>query len=169
MNSLINSLANNLIKRLIVNFVTRLADCRLRPALLAVTLLLGLSTTAIRADEPSGPALYQTFCAACHGVGGEGDPTWPKPNALGDIPPPPHNAKGHTWRHSDDDLVMMTLNGHRDPYNGSEFLTMPAFKGILTEAQVVGILDHLKTLWTDQQLAAQAALNNSEHIPGGEL
>ena len=52
MNSLINSLANNLIKRLIVNFVTRLADCRLRPALLAVTLLLGLSTAAIRACNP---------------------------------------------------------------------------------------------------------------------
>ena len=152
-----------------MNVITRRSNGRLRPALLAVTLLLGLSTTAVMADKPSGPALYQTFCAACHGEAGEGDPTWPKPNALGDIPAPPHNAKGHTWRYSDADLVMMTLNGHRDPYNSSEFLTMPAFKGILTEAQVVAIFDYLKTLWTDQQLAAQAALNNSEHIPGGEL
>jgi mono/diheme cytochrome c family protein len=162
MNSLANSVTNSLPMRLIMNFITPLAHCRFRPALLAVTLLLGLSTTAVKADEPSGPALYQTFCAACHGGAGEGDPTWPKPNALGDIPAPPHNTKGHTWRHSDADLVMMTLNGHRDPYNSSEFLTMPAFKGILTEAQVVAIFDYLKTLWTDQQLAAQAALNNSE-------
>ena len=132
-------------------------------------MLLGLSTSALVAEEPSGPALYQTYCAACHGAAGEGDPTWPKPNALGDIPAPPHNPKGHTWRHSDADLIMMTLNGHRDPYNSTDFLTMPAFKGILTEDQVVAIIEYLKTLWTDKQLAAQAALNSSVHIPGGEL
>jgi mono/diheme cytochrome c family protein len=135
---------------------------RARPVLLAAAMLFGVLHSAVMADESAGPALYQTFCAVCHGSAGEGDPLWPKPNDLGDMPAPPHNTSGHTWRHSDADLLNMTLNGHRDPYNSTDYQTMPAFRGILTETQIEAIFEHLKTLWTDKQLAAQAGLNRAE-------
>ncbi|WP_196160435.1 cytochrome c [Reinekea sp. G2M2-21] len=114
------------------------------------------SNVVASAEETAGADLYQTYCAACHGVNGEGDTRWPGLNETGDMTAPPHNDKGHTWRHSTEELIGMTLNGHRDPYNQSDALTMPAFNGILSREQVADILNHVKQWWTPKQLDAQS-------------
>ena len=107
----------------------------------------------------SGVELYKTYCAACHGLAGEGDLRWPDLNEAGDMTAPPHGENGHTWRHSDKDLLTITLNGHRDPYNTTDTLTMPAYNGVLTSEQVYKVIDHIKSWWTLDQIEFQKKLN----------
>src|SRR5712675_455931 len=75
----------------------------------------------------SGRAVYEQYCSSCHGAKAQGAPNWQERDANGELPAPPHNAEGHTWRHSDVDLYEMVNKGWRDPFNKSERLTMPAF------------------------------------------
>ncbi len=77
----------------------------------------------------SGRAIYEQHCASCHGANAEGAPNWQERDARGELPAPPHNAEGHTWRHSDAALYEMVSRGWRDPFNKSKRLTMPAFGG----------------------------------------
>lgn len=107
-----------------------------------------------------GRQVYEQHCASCHGILGEGAETWKKQNAMGELPPPPHNDQGHTWRHSDSMLIQMILKGWRDPFNKTDHLTMPAFKGRLTNDEVQAVIDYLKTLWTEEQRAYQAKETN---------
>ncbi len=103
-----------------------------------------------RADR--GQRLYQSNCASCHG-GSQGG------NAS-DYPPR-HNAVGHTWQHADCDLVQIVRNGPGPSLNTGRFvapgLQMPAFRDRLTVEEIADILAHIKTFWTDEQRAAQAA------------
>src|SRR5581483_12367208 len=46
-----------------------------------------------------GRQVYVQNCARCHGQNAEGAPNWQQPDALGNLPPPPHDDSGHTWRH----------------------------------------------------------------------
>jgi mono/diheme cytochrome c family protein len=118
-----------------------------------------LSLGSVAMAENNGEVLYNQYCSACHGVNGQGDDRWPGLNESGDMTAPPHNEKGHTWRHSSDDLVKMTLVGHRDPYNATEILTMPAYDGILEEQQVLEILEYIKYWWTPDQIENQRKLD----------
>src|SRR5689334_2903735 len=74
--------------------------------------LLDLSKTTpvgvspVNQNDPldRGKWAYNTFCAHCHGYSGEGegpnvDTTLP--DALGYMPVPRHDSKGHTWMHAD--------------------------------------------------------------------
>ena len=101
------------------------------------------TATAHGSDSPgnqssadAGRRIYAAECAACHGPRGEGQPDWVRPNAAGEMPAPPHDQEGHTWKHSDAMLYHVVKHGWRDPYNKTERLTMPAFG---------------KTLWTPEQ------------------
>src|SRR3546814_5702164 len=49
----------------------------------------------------AGRKVYQEYCASCHGPRGEGQANWEAPNDQGELPAPPHNAEGHTWKHAD--------------------------------------------------------------------
>ncbi len=98
-----------------------------------------------------GEIIYQQYCAGCHGVQGEGQPNWERQNALGELPAPPHNMEGHTWKHSDAMLYRIISEGWRDPWNKTERLTMPAFGNILTPLQIKLVTNYLKTLWTPEQ------------------
>ena len=64
-----------------------------------------------------GRTVYEQHCASCHGANAEGAPNWQERDAHGELPAPPHNAEGHTWRHSDADLYQMVNKGWRDPFN----------------------------------------------------
>ncbi|WP_455153185.1 c-type cytochrome [Cupriavidus basilensis] len=46
----------------------------------------------------AGCRVYAAQCAACHGLRGEGQPAWDRPNAAGELPAPPHDREGHTWK-----------------------------------------------------------------------
>tara|TARA_R110002167_G_scaffold366367_3_gene595488 strand:+ start:11223 stop:11651 length:429 start_codon:yes stop_codon:yes gene_type:complete len=99
----------------------------------------------------SGYSVYQQHCTACHGATAEGAANWKKPNDQGELPPPPHDPKGHTWRHSDAMLRRMIIQGWRDPFNKTQRLTMPALETVLSPKEIDSVIAYLKTLWTPKQ------------------
>jgi mono/diheme cytochrome c family protein len=94
-----------------------------------------------------GQTIYQTHCAACHGVNLEGQPDWQTPNEDGSFRAPPHDATGHTWHHSDAVLLeAIRLGGARVPANlGAS--AMPAFAGVITEIEMTAVLTYIKSTW----------------------
>lgn len=109
-----------------------------------------------------GQAIYTQYCAACHGVDGQGQfPNAPlEPDATGRIGAPPHNETGHSWHHSDVLLIRyVTEGGFSDP---TRFYTMPPFGDILTDEQILFVIAYIKTMWTDEQRASQRQLTEDE-------
>lgn len=135
--------------------------------------LIGLVASATFNDamaSPSGPALakagrvvYQRSCASCHGARGEGAPAWQRPDRQGELPAPPHDSEGHTWKHSDGMLYRIVQQGWRDPFNKTQRLTMPAFQGQLSRRETIAVISYLKTLWTPEQRRFQK--RESAHQP----
>lgn len=113
----------------------------------------------------SGSAVYKQHCASCHGANAEGAPNWQERDAHGELPAPPHNAEGHTWRHSDAELYKMVIKGWRDPFNRTKQLTMPAFGDVLSQDQVRTVITYLKTLWTSKQRQFQAEESRGHPFP----
>jgi mono/diheme cytochrome c family protein len=118
----------------------------------------------ITTDDPAvlaqGAALYAVHCAACHGPDLEGEPDWRVRRADGTLPAPPHDASGHTWHHSDADLVAMTRHGI-EPFAPAGYRsTMPAFDGILDDAEIRAILAHIKSQWPEEIRRLQDRLND---------
>src|SRR6266851_9094538 len=113
----------------------------------------------------SGRAVYEQHCASCHGATAEGAPNWQVRDANGELPAPPHNAKGHTWRHSDADLYEMVSKGWRDPFNKSMRLTMPAFGEALAPEQIRAVITYLKTFWTPEQTQFQLEESQGHSFP----
>lgn len=98
----------------------------------------------------AGDDLYARYCSSCHGSDLEGAPNWQVMNSDGSFPPPPQDSTGHTWHHGDDLLVEIILEG-------SEFSQsrMPAFGDVLSEMEVLSILEFFKSTWGPQERAVQ--------------
>lgn len=112
----------------------------------------------------AGKPLYEQHCAACHGARMEGQPNWRIRMANGRLPAPPHDDSGHTWHHSDQVLLNITLNGlvpgvTAPPGYQSD---MPAYKQILSEQQARAVLAYIKTFWSEQSLKAQMDITRRE-------
>lgn len=99
----------------------------------------------------AGKHVYEKQCASCHGARGEGAPGWREPDARGEMPAPPHDAHGHTWKHADGMLYRLVRDGWRDPFNKTKRLTMPAFAGTLSPGEIRDVIEYLKTLWTPDE------------------
>lgn len=112
-----------------------------------------------------GRAVYAGHCAACHGPAGEGAADWRTPNELGELPAPPHDSTGHTWKHADAMLYHIVRQGWRDPFNRTDRLTMPAYEEILSPEETRAVIIYLKTLWTPQQRAFQREESHDEPFP----
>lgn len=111
------------------------------------------------ADEATlvlGEQVYNTNCASCHGINGEGQfPDAPmQPDETGRIGAPPHNGNGHTWHHDDDLLYEMVENGGMG--NPEMFYPMPAFGDQLSEAEIFAAIAYIKTMWSEEQRMMQA-------------
>lgn len=117
-------------------------------------------------DVAQGRQIYEQYCAACHGWQGEGGANWKKPDEKGEMPPPPHDDTGHTWRHSDAMLIRMIAEGWRHPFNKTDRLTMPAFKNTLTDQEIQLVIEYLKTLWAEEQRRYQR--NESQDVSQAE-
>ena len=98
----------------------------------------------------AGEKLYAQHCAACHMPDRSGDPNWKTPNDDGLFPPPPHDVTGHTWHHSDDLLLEIVTKGLDGVPSG-----MPRFKGVLTDDDILSILEFFKSGWRDEERAFQ--------------
>ncbi len=134
---------------------------------------LALAVTAQGAEGTPGQAprietgrrVYETPCASCHGAQGEGAPNWQQPDVLGELPAPPHDTEGHTWKHADGMLYRIVRDGWRDPFNKTERLTMPAFGQILSPAEIRAVIDYLKTLWSPEQRRFQIEESRKAPFP----
>lgn len=137
-------------------------------AFCAVLLLLSVQARASDASQQEiklGARVYQQNCAACHGAKGEGQPGWEKRNALGELPAPPHDPEGHTWKHADGMLYRIILEGWRDPFNKTDRVTMPAYKEVLSPQEIRAVVNYLKTMWTPEQRKIQREESRQNPFP----
>lgn len=142
----------------------------MRSASIAVALLATAAAAQAQGSVPqarvdAGRRIYEAYCASCHGAKGEGQPGWQRPNAAGELPAPPHDRSGHTWKHSDAMLYRIVAEGWRDPFNKTQRLTMPGFGQTLQPAEIQAVVDYLKTLWTPRQRAFQREESRKQPYP----
>ncbi|MFP4327583.1 MAG: c-type cytochrome [Paracoccaceae bacterium] len=112
------------------------------------------------ADPARGAVLYADHCAACHGAELEGQPDWRRPGPDGLLPAPPHDASGHTWHHGDRLLFDYTRLGGQAALEARGVTGfdsgMPAFGGVLSDAEIRDILAFIKSTWPEELRAIQA-------------
>jgi mono/diheme cytochrome c family protein len=109
------------------------------------------------ADVAAGKVIYTNNCASCHGVNLEGQANWKQQNEDGSFRAPPHTVDGHTWHHSDANLIAaITEGGARfEGLNVGGTSNMPAYGSILTDEEVVAVLAYIKSTWPDEIRAVQ--------------
>ena len=122
------------------------------------------SKVSLRPDDPrileSGATIYRLHCAACHGARLEGQPDWRRTDATGRFPAPPHDASGHTWHHPDDLLFRITKYGVAKASNLKNYdSAMPAFEGVLTDAEIIAVLSWIKAQWPPEIRKHQEEVN----------
>lgn len=104
-----------------------------------------------------GKTVYAQYCAACHGARLEGQPDWRHRLPNGRLPAPPHDVSGHTWHHPDAQLIDIVRHGlvpgrtAPDEYQSD----MPAYAGVIDDADIVAVLAYIKSHWPEQARAAQ--------------
>ncbi len=111
-----------------------------RYAVQAITLcVVALAVTALPAAMPvateRGKAIYQSRCLDCHGIEGRGDGA--KAPSLS--PRPGSLVSAATSAKSDRDLLRIIQNG-------KPRTAMPAWKDILTEAEIEEVLLYVRSL-----------------------
>lgn len=96
-----------------------------------------------------GQALYESHCRACHGPEGQGQPgDWRQKGADGQYPPPPLDDSAHAWHHPT--KVLHQVIKHGSPGGSGN---MPAWKAVLTDAQIDDVVVYIKSLWSDEVYA----------------
>ena len=135
-----------------------LSGCTERPQpTLAPQELAGVQAPAsTSAQIEEGRAIYMATCSICHGEQGQGQPDWKIPLADGSLPAPPHDASGHTWHHSDAELLRIIREGGTFYMPESK---MPAFGEFLDEEEMFAVLEFIRTMWGDRERAFQAEMN----------
>ncbi|MGD9725746.1 MAG: cytochrome c [Nitrospiraceae bacterium] len=107
-----------------------------RYAVQAITLcVVALAVTALPAATERGKAIYQSRCLDCHGIEGRGDGA--KAPSLS--PRPGSLVSAATSAKSDRDLLRIIQNG-------KPRTAMPAWKDILTEAEIEEVLLYVRSL-----------------------
>ncbi len=104
-------------------------------AVCAVVFAVTTIMAAMPAATERGKAIYQTRCLECHGIEGRGDGQKapflsPRRGSL---------VSAATWAKSDLDLL-------RTIQNGKPRTSMPAWKDILTEAEIEEVLLYVRSL-----------------------
>jgi S-disulfanyl-L-cysteine oxidoreductase SoxD len=103
-----------------------------------------------------GAKVYAAHCAACHGANLQGQLNWRERDAAGRLPAPPHDATGHTWHHPDEVLFNITKLGVAKAANLKDYDTaMPAFAGVLSDAEIIAVLSWIKAQWPPEIRAQQ--------------
>ncbi|MDQ2736142.1 MAG: cytochrome c [Pseudomonadota bacterium] len=121
-------------------------------------------SVVLRPDDPQvvklGAKVYQARCAVCHGAHLEGQPNWRKTDATGRFPAPPHDASGHTWHHPDDLLFRITKYGVAKASDLKDYdSAMPAFDGVMTDAEIIAVLSWIKAQWPPEIRKEQDEVN----------
>lgn len=143
----------------------------MRRALAGCALIAGLAlTSGAWADHEfdgrdlvAGKAVYAAHCADCHGAALEGQPNWQSPGESGVLPAPPHDASGHTWHHSNQQLFDYTKLGGQGVATqlGLRNFTsgMPGFDGVLSDAEIWQVLAYIASTWPAREAEVEASRN----------
>lgn len=106
------------------------------------------------AQVARGEAIYHQHCAACHGAELEGQPDWRRRLPNGRLPAPPHDDSGHTWHHSNAELIAMTRYGMVPPLAPEGYQSdMPAYDGVLDDDEIRAVLAFIQSTWSDEVIA----------------
>jgi mono/diheme cytochrome c family protein len=115
---------------------------------------------ATNSEEVSaGKRIYQQRCAGCHGRQLQGQPLWQLQDQFARRRAPAHDASGHTWEHSDEELFHMTKYGRFSDTPPGVRSYMPAFAGSLDESQIVAVIAFIKARWPLGLRVSQSLLN----------
>mgnify|MGYP001210271362 CR=1 FL=1 len=97
-----------------------------------------------------GAEIYALHCAECHGANLEGEADWKLQNPDGSFRAPPHDASGHTWHHSDVQLIdAVRRGGARLSPDVGGTSAMPAYDDTLTDEEIAAVLDYIKSTWPE--------------------
>lgn len=107
----------------------------------------------------AGKAVYQRWCASCHGRRLQGQALWQLNDQYAGRRAPAHDQTGHTWAHSDDELFFMTQEGRFPTAAAGVTSYMPAFRGYLSDDQTVAVIAFIKANWSIGLRISQALLN----------
>lgn len=111
-----------------------------------------------------GRLVYMQTCASCHGRNLQGQPLWQLLDGVARAPA--HDASGHTWQHSDEDLFHITATGRFMSSQGASH--MPAFAAQLSPRDILAALAFIKSRWPIGLRVTQAMLNpNLQGMPAG--
>lgn len=103
-----------------------------------------------------GKQIFADHCAICHGAGGEGAPNWEAPTKQGVYPPPPLNGSAHAWHHPLS-ILGATIYGGGAASGGQ----MPAFKGRLSENEIIDVIAHIQSNWPDNNYQRWLSIEKS--------
>jgi mono/diheme cytochrome c family protein len=109
-----------------------------------------------------GQALYQKFCATCHGTKLEGQPNWQSRLPSGTLPAPPHDATGHTWHHPMGLLLKITKKGAAAVVDRGYKSDMPGFERILSDDQITAVLEYIKSTWPERERSYHEEMNRRD-------
>jgi mono/diheme cytochrome c family protein len=98
-------------------------------------------------------------CSSCHGRRLQGQALWQVMDEFAGRRAPPHDATGHSWQHSDEDLFFKTRTGRFPAAAPSGKSYMPAYAGSLNDQEIVAVLAFIKSSWPVGMRASQAMLN----------
>ncbi len=107
-----------------------------------------------------GKVVYEEACASCHGARLEGQPDWRIRGADGRLPAPPHDERGHTWHHPDRQLFEMTKYGIEAFAPAGYKSDMPAYEGVLSDAEIWAVLAYIKSRWPDEVRIRHQGIND---------
>jgi len=132
--------------------------------LVASSILTAWREPAAAAVNPSdqqqvalGQEVYTAQCASCHGENLEGEENWQQPGEGGLLKAPPHDETGHTWHHSDENLIDSIKRGGARLGTELGASAMPAYENVLTDEEIVAVLAYIKSAWPAEILQAQAS------------
>jgi mono/diheme cytochrome c family protein len=111
-----------------------------------------------------GSQIYRTQCGSCHGRYLEGTFLWQLQDQYAHRRAPAHDASGHTWMHSDEDLFHITKYGRFPGAPNSIHSYMPAFEKRLRDDDIVAVLAYIKAQWPLGIRVSQSMLN--PHMQG---
>jgi mono/diheme cytochrome c family protein len=128
------------------------------PTLIFAAALAEPAAAFFHARDPAvqtGRALYVEHCASCHGADLEGQPDWRSPDENGLYPAP--------WHHDDAMLIDYITRGGQAVLDeiGVTFTSgMPGFGSVLSDDEIVAILDYIKSTWPEPAREMQAQRTN---------
>jgi cytochrome c6 len=96
------------------------------PRLLASFLLMFVSGLSHAADTNKGATIYAMHCATCHGVSG-----------ISVMPNAPNFAKNEGLMNPDRTLLITIQSGKA---------AMPAYRGVLSDQDILNVIAYLRTL-----------------------